>query len=98
MKGFLKTFAAVAAGFAAHTADATPLPAQAPTFAVDTSSTAAIDAKTLEVIAVTDSTGEAFNFVLKRAADEQGSLMAYHQSHSSHSSHRSHSSHYSSRY
>ncbi|WP_092316077.1 His-Xaa-Ser repeat protein HxsA2 [Cupriavidus alkaliphilus] len=98
MKGFLKTFAAVAAGFATHATDAAPLRAQAPTHSVDASSTASIDAKTLEVIAVIDSTGDAFNFVLKRAADEQGSLMAYHQSHSSHSSHRSHSSHYSSRY
>ncbi|SOY77716.1 conserved exported hypothetical protein [Cupriavidus taiwanensis] len=98
MKGFLKVFAAVAAGFAAQSGNAAQLPAQAPSHPTDASSTASIDTKALEVIAVTDSAGDAFNFVLKRAADEQGSLMAYHQSHSSHSSHRSHSSHYSSRY
>ncbi|QQX86689.1 hypothetical protein JJQ59_28430 [Cupriavidus necator] len=96
MKGFLKAFAVVAAGFAAQSSNASQLPAQMPTHpTTDASSTASIDAKSLEVIAVTDSAGDAFNFVLKRAADEQGSLMAYHQSHSSH---RSHSSHYSSRY
>ncbi|BDB29440.1 His-Xaa-Ser repeat protein HxsA2 (plasmid) [Cupriavidus sp. P-10] len=98
MKGFLKAFAAVAAGFAAQSSNAAQLPNQVPTHPIDASSTAVIGSKTPEVIAVTDSAGDAFNFVLKRASDDQGSLMAYHQSHSSHSSHRSHSSHYSSRY
>ncbi|CAJ95266.1 His-Xaa-Ser repeat protein HxsA2 [Cupriavidus necator] len=98
MKGFLKTFAAVAAGFAAQGATAAQLPSQAPTHSVDASSTTSIDAKSLERIAVTDSAGDVFNFILKRSDAHEGKLMAWHQSHSSHSSHRSHSSHYSSRY
>lgn len=98
MKEFLRTFAAVAAGFAAQTATAAHLQPQPLILPVDGPSKASDSGTPLDKITVTDSSGDAFNFVLKRSDDGGGALMAWHQSHSSHSSHRSHSSHYSSRY
>jgi len=92
MKGFLKAFAVVAAGFAAQNASATQAPMVAPTIPLDAVKPA--DAKPSEKLSIQDTNGDAFNFVLKRAA-ENGKLMAWHESHASH---RSHSSHYSSRY
>ncbi|MDW3687611.1 His-Xaa-Ser repeat protein HxsA2 [Cupriavidus sp. CV2] len=91
MKGFLKAFAVVAAGFAAQNASAIQAPAQAPSVTKDT--VASVGTQTSDKIAVHDASGDAFNFVLKRAT-EDGKLMAWHESHASH---RSHSSHYSSR-
>lgn len=96
MKKYLKTFAAVAAGFAtsqttsanvndAHTELHSPLKAQA---------TDAIGNNQPEMMNIHDSAGDLFKFVMKRSV-ETGQLMAYHSSHASHSSHRSH---YSSRY
>jgi len=93
MKKFLTTFAAIAAGFAAQNATSKQLPAPDPARTED--STAASTRDTTK-IAVQDTKGEAFNFVLKRS-EVNGSLMAYHQSHASHASHSSHASHYSSR-
>ncbi|MGT2453885.1 His-Xaa-Ser repeat protein HxsA2 [Cupriavidus basilensis] len=94
MKGFLKAFAAVAAGFAAQNAPAM----QAPTHnsSAQTSVAPSDMATTTERIAVRTQSGDAFNFVLKRNSEE-GKLMAYHHSHASHASHSSHASHYSGR-
>jgi len=41
---------------------------------------------------------EISDFVLKKNADDNSSILAGHSSHRSHSSHMSHSSHYSSRW
>lgn len=93
MKVFLKAFAAVAAGFASQNAPAMQVPT------VDSTGQNSIspsDSTPTERVAVRTRSGDAFNFVLKRNADE-GTLMAYHQSHSSHASHASHASHYSGR-
>jgi hypothetical protein len=92
MKGFLKAFAVVAAGFAAQNASAIQAPTVAPSMPLD--AVKPVEGKSTEKLSVQDSNGDAFNFVLKRATDN-GKLMAWHESHASH---RSHSSHYSSRY
>ncbi|WP_156173837.1 His-Xaa-Ser repeat protein HxsA2 [Cupriavidus basilensis] len=86
MKGFLKAFAAVAAGFAAQNAPAMQVPTQDSSAQ---SSVAPSDIATKERVAVRTQGGDAFSFVLKRNAEE-GNLMAYHQSHASHASHASH--------
>ncbi|MGY8524955.1 His-Xaa-Ser repeat protein HxsA2 [Paracidovorax citrulli] len=96
MKGFLKAFAAVAAGFAAQNAPAMQVPTHAST---GQNSVSPSDSKPSERIAVRAQSGDVFSFVLKRNAEE-GTLMAYHHSHASHashSSHASHASHYSGR-
>lgn len=93
MKGFLKAFAAVAAGFAAQNVPAMQVPTR------DSFTQPSVDPSnvtTTERIAVRTSSGDAFSFVLKRNAEDE-KLMAYHQSHSSHASHASHASHYSGR-
>lgn len=96
MKKFMTAFAAIAASFAAHHAEASvnQNPVQAPSneFATSNASVAANDK-----ISVSDESGNAFNFVLKRS-NETGLMMAWHESHASHASHASHRSHYSSRY
>jgi nicotinic acid phosphoribosyltransferase len=92
MKKFLKTFAVVAAGFAAQSASAAIAPVTTDTF--DAHEAMATDSlKQPETIAVRTDSGDAFNFVLKRVT-ETGLMMAYHTSHASHASH---SSHYSGR-
>jgi len=92
MKGFLKAFAVVAAGFATQNASAIQAPTAAPTFSSDVVKPSG--AEPTEKLSIQYAKGDAFNFVLKRAA-ENGKLMAWHESHASHASHRSH---YSSRY
>lgn len=92
MKNFLKSFAAIAAGFAAQSASAaitnTPLEQSK---SQDVSSAA--NSQGSGAVAVRTDEGDIFNFVMKRSM-ETGQVMAYHSSHASHSSHRSH---YSSR-
>lgn len=95
MKKFLSVFAGVAAAFASN-ANAVPVSSTSPSV-IDATHVSSHGALPLtENIAIVDSHGDQFNFVLKKS-DDTGLMMAYHSSHSSHSSHRSHSSHYSSR-
>ncbi|MFX3544736.1 His-Xaa-Ser repeat protein HxsA2 [Ralstonia mannitolilytica] len=88
----MKSFAAVASGFAAHAATA----AQVPQANVEPATTAAVPQATQpsEQIAVHTSQGDAFKFVLRRSTKDN-KLMAWHSSHASHASHASHRSHYS---
>lgn len=92
MKRFMKAFAVVASGFAAHAASAAHL-----SETVLKSAEGVVTPKatpSTEKLAVRTAEGDAFNFVLKRAS-EDGKLMAWHESHASHASHASHRSHYS---
>lgn len=92
MKKFLTPFAALAAGFAAQNASATPVLVDQPKTTEASHAAQAVS----ERLTIKNTSGDEFNFVLKRSADN-GMLMAYHHSHASHSSHSSHHSHYSGR-
>lgn len=94
-KRFLTSFAAIAASFAAQ--HATALPAVPTAIAENPHVKESLEKVAHNpVVTVTDSAGEAYEFVLKRS-EATGELMAFHGSHSSHSSHSSHRSHYSGR-
>lgn len=93
MKKFLKSFAAIAAGFAAQTTSAAILNTQLEP-SKSQSATLSSRAEGAESLAVNTDSGDVFNFGMKRS-EVTGKMMAYHTSHASHASHRSH---YSSRY
>ena len=92
MKKFMTSFAAIAAAFSAQHAEAIPSLSIQGDLATTTRANAAGKVASKN-ISVTDKSGDAFAFTLKRSGDT-GNLMAYHSSHSSHASHHSH---YSSR-
>lgn len=96
MKKFLSVFAGVAAAFA-NNASAVAVTSTSPSFVDGTHVSSGGVSPLTENVAIVDSQGDQFNFVLKKAEDT-GVMMAYHSSHHSHHSHSSHSSHYSSRY
>lgn len=93
MKKFLKSFAAIAAGFAAQSTSAAVLNTQ-PEQSKGQNATQISHAEGAESLAVHTDSGDVFNFGMKRS-EATGKMMAYHTSHASHASHRSH---YSSRY
>lgn len=95
MKKFMVAFTTIAAGFATQHGATADNRLTSESARPENGRALSSAQRDLGKVSVSGSSGDLFNFTLKKSS-ESGQWLAWHESHSSHASHESHSSHYSS--